>query len=85
MKMQAQVIKEFLDCQAPLAEKDQGGLQDWDFLVHRDKGGSQEPQAAQARGALMVWRVGKVILNTLCDSVKWNHRRESGPLFWVKS
>lgn len=54
MKMQAQVIKEFLDCQAPLAAKDQGGLQDWDFLVHRDKGGSQEPQAAQARGALMV-------------------------------
>lgn len=54
MKMQAQVIKEFLDCQAPLAAKDQGGLQDWDFLVHRDKGGSQEPQAAQARRALMV-------------------------------
>lgn len=54
MKTQAQVMKEFLDCQAPLAEKDLGGLQDWDFLVHRDKRGNQEIQAAQARGALMV-------------------------------
>lgn len=52
MKTQAQVIKDFLDFLAPLAEKDLGGLQDWGFLVHRGKGGNQEPQAAQARGVL---------------------------------
>lgn len=54
MKTQARVMKELPDCQAPQAEKDLGGLQDWDFLVHRDQGGHQETQAAQARGALMV-------------------------------
>lgn len=53
MKTQPQVIKDFLDRQAPLAEKGLGGLQDWDFLVHREKGGLQELRAAQARGALM--------------------------------
>lgn len=57
MKTQAQVTEDFLDGPDPRAEKDLGGLQDWDFLAHRDKGGNQEPQAAQARGALMVQRV----------------------------
>lgn len=53
MKTPPQVIKDFLDRQAPLAEKGLGALQDWDFLVHREKGGLQDLRAAQARGALM--------------------------------
>eukprot|EP00069_Balaena_mysticetus_P001609 bmy_03791T0 len=61
MKMQPQVIKGLLDHQAPRAEQDLGGLQDWDFLVHQEREGNQELQAAQARGALMAGRVRKVI------------------------
>lgn len=53
MKTQSQVIEDFLDRQAPLAEKDPRGLQDWDFLAHWDKGGLQDLRAAQERGALM--------------------------------
>lgn len=53
MKTQPQVIKDFLDRQAPLAEKGLEDLQDWDFLVHQEKRGLQELRAAQARGALM--------------------------------
>lgn len=63
MKMQPQVIKGLLDHQAPRAEQDLGGLRDWDFLVHQEREGNQELQAAQARGALMAGRVRKVILN----------------------
>lgn len=53
MKTQSQVIKDFPDRQAPLAEKGTWDLQDWDFLAHRDKGGLQDLRATQARGALM--------------------------------
>lgn len=62
MKMQPQVTKGLLDHQAPRAEQDLGGLQDWDFLVHQERGGHQEHQAARARGDLMAERVRKVIL-----------------------
>lgn len=63
MKTRPQVTQGFLDSRAPLEEKDRGGLQDWDFLAHREKGGSQEPQAARVRGAPMARRVRKVIVN----------------------
>lgn len=66
MKLQPQVIEGFLDRRAHLAEQDLGVLQDWDFLVYRDREGHQELQAARAAGALRAWRVRKVILNVLC-------------------
>lgn len=52
MKLQPQVIEGFLDRRAHLAEQGLGGLQDWDFLVYRDREGHQELQAARAAGAL---------------------------------
>lgn len=61
MRMRPQVTEGFLDSQVPLEEKDRRDLEDWDFLAHREKGGSQEPQAARVRGALMARRVRKVI------------------------
>lgn len=60
-RMQPQVIKGLLDRQGPLAERDLGGPQAWDFLALQETEGNQELQAAQATGVLMVGRVGKVI------------------------
>lgn len=47
MKMQSQVVKGFLDHQAPLGKQDLWGLQDWDFLVHREREVHQELPATQ--------------------------------------
>lgn len=47
MKMQPQVVKVFLDYQAPLGKQDLWGLQDSDFLVHREREVHQEFQATQ--------------------------------------
>lgn len=60
-KMRPQVIKGLLDHQAPLAERDLGGPQAWDFLAPQEREGNQEHQAGQATGVLMVGRVRKVI------------------------
>ena len=62
MKMRPQVVKDFLDLWAPRAKQDLWGPQDWDFLVHQDSEATQEFQATQVWGALMAWRVRKVIL-----------------------
>ena len=72
--MQPQVIKGLLDRQGPLAERDLGGPQAWDFLALQETEGNQELQAAQATGVLMVGRVGKVTLNVLvaeCQVQLW--------------
>lgn len=61
MKTRPRGTQGFLGSQAPLEEKDGGGLRDWHFLARREKGGSQEPQAARVRGAPMARRVRKVI------------------------
>lgn len=48
MKMQSQVVKGFLDLQAPLGKQESWGLLAWDFLVHREREVNQELQATQA-------------------------------------
>lgn len=52
MKMQSQVVKGFLDLQAPLGKQELWGLLAWDFLVHPEKEVNRELQATQAAGVL---------------------------------